>query len=62
MLWETPNKIKTELFWMKWGKIARPDACGHFLTMPPPTPHLQGNQSFIEHISEAMKIAQLKVK
>lgn len=30
--------------------------------MPPPTPHLQENQSFREYISEAVKIAQLKVK
>lgn len=61
MLWGTPNKIKTELFWMKWGKIARPDACGHFHNASHSTPYLQGKQSFREHIS-AMKIAQLKVK
>lgn len=30
-----PNQIKTELFWIKRSKTAKPDTCGHFLTALP---------------------------
>lgn len=56
------DKNRTVLNEMRQDRQAWMDV-GHFLTMPLPTPYLQGNQSFREHISAAMKIAQLlKVK